>query len=44
MDLRKEGRVEDVELRDSLGSFHNMWITKAEYEEHGAPIVNKTCP
>jgi len=28
----------------SLGSFHDMWITKAEYEEHGAAIVNKKCP
>jgi len=28
----------------SLGSFHEMWITKKEYEEHGASIVNRKCP
>ena len=28
----------------SLGSFHDMWITKAEYEEHGAGIINRKCP
>jgi actin-related protein len=28
----------------SLGSFHDMWITKAEYEEWGSAIVNRKCP
>ena len=28
----------------SLGSFHDMWIPKAEDEEHGAAIVNMKCP
>jgi len=28
----------------SLGSFNEMWITKAEYEEHGASIINRKCP
>ena len=28
----------------SLGSFHEMWITKAEYEEWGSAIVNRKCP
>ncbi|GKY96905.1 actin-like 6A [Mayamaea pseudoterrestris] len=28
----------------SLGSFHEMWITKAEYEEWGTAIVNRKCP
>jgi len=27
----------------SLGSFHQMWISKKEYEEHGAGIVEKRC-
>ncbi|KAG9242516.1 actin family [Calycina marina] len=27
----------------SLGTFHQMWISKAEYEEHGASIVEKRC-
>lgn len=28
----------------SLGTFHEMWITKAEYEEWGSAIVNRKCP
>lgn len=28
----------------SLGTFHDMWITKAEYEEYGSSIVNRKCP
>jgi actin-related protein len=28
----------------SLGTFHDMWITKAEYEEWGPAIVNRKCP
>jgi actin-related protein len=28
----------------SLGIFHEMWITKAEYEEWGSAIVNRKCP
>ena len=24
----------------SLGSFHQMWISKQEYEEHGASIIH----
>ena len=28
----------------SLGTFQEMWITKAEYEEHGSSIVNRKCP
>lgn len=27
----------------SLGTFHQMWISKKEYEEHGANIVEKRC-
>ena len=27
----------------SLGTFHQMWISKKEYEEHGAVIVEKRC-
>lgn len=27
----------------SLGTFHQMWISKKEYEEHGATIVEKRC-
>jgi actin-related protein len=28
----------------SLGTFHEMWITRAEYEEWGTAIVNRKCP
>jgi len=28
----------------SLGTFHDMWITKAEYDEWGPAIVNRKCP
>jgi len=27
----------------SLGSFHQLWISRKEYEEHGAGIVEKRC-
>jgi actin-related protein len=28
----------------SLGSFHELWISKAEYEEWGSAVVNRKCP
>lgn len=28
----------------SLDSFHQMWISKAEYDEVGVNIVHKKCP
>jgi len=28
----------------SLGSFHQMWISKAEYDERGSSVVEKKCP
>ena len=28
----------------SLGAFHEMWMTKADYEEYGPGIVDKKCP
>ena len=27
----------------SLGTFHQLWISKREYEEHGSGIVEKRC-
>ena len=30
-------------ILSSLSTFQTMWITKAEYEEHGAGIVHKKC-
>ncbi|KAJ1836375.1 NuA4 histone acetyltransferase subunit [Coemansia sp. RSA 2706] len=27
----------------SLGTFHQLWISRAEYEEHGVSIVDKKC-
>mmetsp|Transcript_21471 Transcript_21471/g.33710 ORF Transcript_21471/g.33710 Transcript_21471/m.33710 type:complete len:703 (+) Transcript_21471:78-2186(+) len=28
----------------SLGTFQDMWISKQDYEEYGAAIVNRKCP
>jgi actin-related protein len=28
----------------SMGTFHPMWITKAEYDDWGTAIVNRKCP
>eukprot|EP00271_Cylindrocystis_brebissonii_P008904 TRINITY_DN23429_c0_g1_i1.p1 TRINITY_DN23429_c0_g1~~TRINITY_DN23429_c0_g1_i1.p1 ORF type:complete len:292 (-),score=47.62 TRINITY_DN23429_c0_g1_i1:617-1450(-) len=28
----------------SLGSFQQMWLSKTEYEEHGASYVHRKCP
>ena len=28
----------------SLGSFHEMWFSKSEYDEFGAAMVNSKCP
>jgi actin-related protein len=28
----------------SLGTFHDLWITKSEYDEWGPSIVNRKCP
>jgi actin-related protein len=28
----------------SLGSFHQMWVSKAEYHEDGAGIIERKCP
>mmetsp|Transcript_28703 Transcript_28703/g.39659 ORF Transcript_28703/g.39659 Transcript_28703/m.39659 type:complete len:444 (+) Transcript_28703:220-1551(+) len=28
----------------SLGSFQQMWMSRAEYEEHGASLIHRKCP
>jgi len=28
----------------SLGSFHQMWFSKADYEEHGVSVLQRKCP
>ena len=28
----------------SLGTFQQMWMSKAEYEEHGAALIHKKAP
>lgn len=28
----------------SLGTFQQMWMTKQEYDEHGASLVERKCP
>jgi actin-related protein 4 len=40
---RKFGSWIGGSILASLGTFHQMWISKKEYEEHGANIVEKRC-
>ena len=40
---RKFGSWIGGSILASLGTFHQMWISKKEYEEHGAGIVEKRC-
>jgi actin-related protein len=28
----------------SLGSFQQMWLSKAEYDEHGPGLIHRKCP
>jgi actin-like protein 6A len=28
----------------SLGSFHQMWMSKSDYEEHGASLIHRKAP
>jgi len=40
---RKYGAFVGGSVLGSLGSFHQMWVSKEEYAEHGAQIVEKRC-
>ena len=40
---RKYGAWIGGSVLGSLGTFHQMWISKAEYAEYGAAIVEKRC-
>lgn len=40
---RKFGSWVGGSIVASLGTFHQMWISKKEYEEHGPNIVEKRC-
>ncbi|KAL1301716.1 hypothetical protein AAFC00_005924 [Neodothiora populina] len=40
---RKYGAWLGGSILASLGTFHQMWISKKEYEEHGSSIVEKRC-
>ena len=40
---RKFGAWIGGSILASLGTFHQMWISRREYEEHGANIVEKRC-
>ena len=40
---RKFGSWIGGSILASLGTFHQMWISKKEYEEHGSGIVEKRC-
>ncbi|CAK4072371.1 unnamed protein product [Aphanomyces euteiches] len=41
---RKLGAFLGGSILASLGSFHEMWISKTEYNEYGASLVQKKCP
>ncbi|TYZ57267.1 hypothetical protein PybrP1_008844 [[Pythium] brassicae (nom. inval.)] len=41
---RKIGAFLGGSILASLGSFHEMWMSKAEYAEHGATLIHKKCP
>lgn len=30
-------------ILSSLGTFHQLWLSKQEYEEHGAMIIERKC-
>ena len=40
---RKYGAWIGGSVLGSLGTFHQMWISKAEYQEYGTQIVEKRC-
>ncbi|KAH0257288.1 hypothetical protein KCU71_g21714, partial [Aureobasidium melanogenum] len=40
---RKYGSWVGGSILASLGTFHQMWISKKEYEEHGSSIIEKRC-
>lgn len=40
---RKFGSWIGGSILGSLGTFHQMWISRKEYEEHGTNIVEKRC-
>ena len=40
---RKFGSWIGGSILASLGTFHQMWISRREYEEHGAGIIEKRC-
>jgi len=31
-------------ILSSLGTFHQMWMSSQEYEEHGRSMVERKCP
>jgi hypothetical protein len=41
---RKVGSFLGGSILGSLGSFHEMWMSKREYVEHGAALIHKKCP
>nr|CCA16437.1 actinlike protein putative [Albugo laibachii Nc14] len=41
---RKIGSFLGGSIVGSLGSFHEMWMSKAEYAEHGPSLIHKKCP
>jgi actin-related protein len=40
---RRCGSWQGGSILASLGTFHQMWISRKEFEESGAQIVDKKC-
>ncbi len=41
---RKFGSWIGGSILASLGSFHQMWYSRSEYDEHGASLLFRKCP
>lgn len=41
---RKFGAWIGGSILASLGTFHQLWMSKQEYEEHGRSLVERKCP
>ena len=31
-------------ILSSVGNFHQLWLSKQEYDEHGAILIERKCP
>ena len=43
-DLKAWSLVAGGSILASLGSFQQMWMSKSEYDEHGAALIHRKAP